>query len=129
MIRSSALSSSTFCHGDDATLTITTQPMIRAIVQKEIIKRHIRGEQIPSIKDELISLLDAKGAKFENYIQKQQAINEWTIRIERYLAYFDREFANTNLIFPEDLSESSDKVDIELANNTTLEVMPTFDFA
>ena len=48
MIRSSALSSSTFCHGDDATLTITTQPMIRAIVQKEIIKRHIRGEQIPS---------------------------------------------------------------------------------
>ncbi len=129
MIKSSALSSSTFCHNDESTLTNTTQPMIRAIAQKEIIRRSIRGEQIDDIKGELISLLDAKGAKFENYIQKQTAIEMWNRRIKRYTDYFNSEFANMELILPESLTEEHDKVSLELNDGKSIDVMPTFDFA
>lgn len=127
-IKSSALSSSAFCHGDDKTLTLTTQTMIRAVVQKEIIKRHIRGEQIPSVEDELVSLLDAKGAKFENYIQQQISIDMWNKRISRYLDYFDREMAGKDLILEESLSED-DSVTLPIGEDREIEVIPSFDYA
>lgn len=69
-------------------ITSTNDAMIRASVQKDIIKRMLMGELITDIKAEIDSLLIAENYIWENITQKQINIGLWARRIQSFVDGF-----------------------------------------
>lgn len=69
-------------------VTSTNDSVIRASVQKDIIKRILQGEEIPDIKAEIDSCLIAEGYIWENITQQQINLGTWARRIKAFTDYF-----------------------------------------
>lgn len=75
-------------------ISVRNDNMIYAGVQKDVLKQVLNGElenDFDTIKDELLSLFDAKDIVFENRYQKEDMINQWARRIVRYCTWEQRE--------------------------------------
>lgn len=85
-------------------ITETNDSMIRAMAQKDVIKRMLMGEEIPDIKAELDSYLIGKNYIWENITQKQVNLAIWARRIQSFVDYFkpiaDKTFNLENNIAP-----------------------------
>ena len=76
-----------FNNGDNLNSRLS-QNGIRAVAQKQILKRLIKGEDIPDIESEVRSLLKDNGAKFDTYIQEDEEVKEFTEKIELLTSIF-----------------------------------------
>lgn len=103
-----------------------TQTGIRAITQKTILKRLMKGEEIPDIEGEVRSLLASNGAKFDTYIQEDEEVKNFTSKIELYNNYFQNTFSGLRddgkIIFGDELGDD------EAVEIKGRQVMPDFDF-
>ena len=84
MIKSSELNNENlFFNNSNNLFTKLPQHVIRAIVQKDILKRLMSGEEIDDIYTEIKSELIDKGAKFDTYIQENEEELEFVRDIEK----------------------------------------------
>lgn len=114
-----------FNNGDNLNSRLS-QKGIRAVVQKQILKRLIKGEDIPDIKSEVRSLLKDDGAKFDTYIQEDEEVKEFTEKIELYNQYFQDTYSglrDDSLIVFGDEIDKDDTVEIK-----GRKVLPDFDY-
>ena len=91
--------------------------MVRALVQKDIVKWMIFGESIPDVEAELAFCFEARGFKFENEKQKQEVIPLMASRINKMVDYFrgpythDAGYPNTELLSPSDFADDAKVID------------------
>lgn len=124
MIKSSELNSENlFFNNSNNLFTKLPQHAIRAIVQKDILKRLMSGEEIDDIYTEIKSELIDKGAKFDTYIQENEEELEFTDKIEYYYEYYKRLLRHNTIHFPSEVITENDYV--ELAEK---QIVPSFDY-
>ena len=114
-----------FNNGDNLNSRLS-QNGIRAVAQKQILKRLIKGEDIPDIESEVRSLLKDNGAKFDTYIQEDEEVKEFTEKIELYNQYFQDTYSglrDDSLIVFGDEIDKDDTVEIK-----SRKVLPDFDY-
>lgn len=103
-----------------------SQRGIRAVVQKQIIKRLIKGEDIPDIEGEVRSLLQSNGARFDTYIQEDEEVRDFTSKIELYEEYFHTYFEGMRDDGKITFGDEIDKDDTVKIKDR--DVTPDFDF-
>ncbi len=124
MIKSSELNNENlFFNNSNNLFTKLPQHVIRAIVQKDILKRLMSGEEIDDIYTEIKSELIDKGAKFDTYIQENEEELEFTDKIEYYYEYYKRLLRYNTIHFPNEVITENDYV--ELAEK---QIVPSFDY-
>ena len=105
-----------FNNGDNLNSRLS-QNGIRAVAQKQILKRLIKGEDIPDIESEVRSLLKDNGAKFDTYIQEDEEVKEFTEKIELYNQYFQDTYSglrDDSLIVFGDEIDKDDTVELKV---------------
>ena len=88
MKNSTELNQLGYCHSNNKVDTSrTNNNILKAVIQKDIILRSLKGERINDIPAELDSLFSQKKVLFENYNQKKSAITLYAVRDAKYLRY------------------------------------------
>lgn len=86
-----------------ANITQTTDSIIRASAQKEVILRVLQGEEIPDIRGEIDNILFSKNCIWENREQRASNLALYNSRIRRFLEWErQREHIFTNEFNDED---------------------------
>lgn len=111
MRTSSQLTNSEQCgQNPKANITQTTDNIIRASAQKEVILRVLKGEPILDIRGELDNILISKNCLWENTEQKNVNLALYNARIQRFLAYenWRRGTGNYTYIYPDNIDSVVD---------------------
>lgn len=94
-----------------ANITQTTDYITRAVAQKDVIMRMLRGEPITDIRGEIDSILISRNCLWENREQRSANLSLYESRIIRFVDYVKRTtegFQNTYLEFPDDYDTTVD---------------------